>query len=37
VEEHSDARMITTNASSLTHLMLLFCKVGRYASAIKRR
>ena len=33
VEGHSlnDARMITTNAS-IWHLMLFFCKNGRYAS-----
>jgi len=30
VEEQSDARMITTNVSTLRRLMLFFCKVGRY-------
>ena len=32
MEEHSDARKITTNASTLRRLMLFFCKVGRNAS-----
>ena len=32
MEEYSDARMITTNASTLRRLMLFFGKVGRYAS-----
>jgi len=32
VEEYSDARMITTNASTLRRLTLFFCKVGHFAS-----